>query len=81
MKKFQGLGRSLSKEEQKTIVGGVVPVDDSGCTITCSGTNGSDSSQTCDYTFSGGSCDGRPPLCEAQCVNGCSTLGSSCIYP
>jgi hypothetical protein len=45
MKKLQNLGRSLSKEEQKKVIGGV----GEGCTLTYTGCNYTNGYLTCDY--------------------------------
>ncbi len=39
MKKLQSLGRSLSKDEQKRIMGGYKVIDDGGCDCGCTNDN------------------------------------------
>lgn len=67
MKKLQNLGRSLSKEEQKKVVGGTY---DEGCTTTYTGCNNSPEygGITCDYHIVCPS--GSRDLCFAQCLPG-----------
>lgn len=69
MKKFQGLGRSLSKEEQKGIKGGYDEVQEldggGGCGSGCSGScsmPGCSSSGSCVTSGTTGKC-----LCAAVC--------------
>jgi len=73
MKKFEQLGRSLSKKEQKKILGG-----EGGCTTTYTGCNRDEGGNvTCDYTVQ---CSGRQPrdLCEFTCSAG---DGGACDQP
>ncbi len=79
MKKFESLGRSLSKIEQKKIMGGLY--DDGGggatCTYTYTGSNGSGSSRTCDYHVVCTSGVDRD-LCGFTCMRDCDSSGTSC---
>lgn len=71
MKKLQELGRSLSKEEQKKVIGG-------SCTQTYTGCNYSNGTLTCDYHIV---CDNGyvDDLCYLQCQN--PGDGSGCAQP
>ena len=41
MKKFENLGRSIAKAEQRNIIGGFIPPDDGNyCTVSCTGSVG-----------------------------------------
>lgn len=79
MKKFDGLGKSLSKGEQRNVIGGIY--DDGGgsanCSYTYTGSNGSGSSRTCDYHVV---CDNGVDrnACEFTCMPGCSSSGTTC---
>ena len=78
MKKFESLGRSLTRDEMRGISGGLYPPGDgSTCTYTYSGSNTNGTTRTCDYTVV---CNGdsRPPLCETECMAGCGSDGTSC---
>lgn len=51
MKKFESLGRSLSKEEQKKVMGGLSEPNDNTCNAYCG-------------TGSNVTCSGKCPRCE-----------------
>lgn len=65
MKKFQSLGKSLSKNEMKNVLGGVV-APGGGCQWTYSG---------CDYNESG------ILECDYIDCNGVAHCGFQCMYP
>lgn len=71
MKKFESLGRSLSKMEQKKIKGGDYGGGETGCSTTYSGCSYMNDGETltCDYVVQ---CPNRPPryLCGFQCSAG-----------
>jgi len=72
MKKFELLGRSLTKEEQKKVVGGFVGED--GCTWTYTGCN-FNGTLTCDYHVECTSTGSVRDLCGFQCIG---NDGSGC---
>lgn len=81
MKKFENLGRSLSKTAQKNIIGGVGDGGDGGgesCYIWMnSGSNGSGSSMTCDYRLTDFAGNFVGYRCEVACLYGCVSSGCS----
>ena len=73
MKKLESLGKKLSKEEQRKVVGGNIPPE--GCTQTYIGCNYSNGQLTCDYHIV---CDNGydENWCGLQCKSG---DGSGCL--
>ena len=65
MKKFQSLGKSLTKDEQKKIIGGdeaVDPIDDGGGAC----------------RKSGETCSTNKPCCSGLTCSGCTDTGYEC---
>lgn len=75
MKKFEQLGRSLTKGEQKKIIGGYM-ADDGDCTVTYMGCNGTgNGTATCDYRVTCSNGHSRD-LCGYVCSEG---DGGACL--
>lgn len=68
MKKLENLGRILSKLEQKSILGGVLPIDDNACNAYCGVGSGQSCDSVCPHCVDAGNGSGTKPGQDKLCV-------------